>query len=198
MAELLEEQFHGWEAVAAAFDSSVVLGSLLPGRLVVGDRLRLAQAISNLIANALEHGPWPDRTDERPLAGPQHVRIEVDRRRAPACRKPLTELTRRARAAGAARRGRGLAIAAQIAERHRGRLVAAPPAPRGTRIESRAAAGTARRRREPSPACASARRPRARPRRAGGVQRRRARGGARAPRRRARQRRRRARADRRR
>ena len=45
---------------------------------------------------------------------------------------PLAELTRRARA-GRGRRGRGLAIAAQIAERHHGRLVAAPT-PRGSRI----------------------------------------------------------------
>ena len=130
VAELLEEQFHGWEAVAAAFDSSVVLGSLLPGRLVVGDRLRLAQAISNLIANALEHGPGRIELTAR-LAGPQHVRIEVIDE-GPGLPKPLTELTRRARG-GRGRRGRGLAIAAQIAERHRGRLVAAP-APRGTRI----------------------------------------------------------------
>ena len=42
------------------------------------------------------------------------------------------DLTRRARG-GRGRRGRGLAIAAEIAERHGGRLVAAP-APRGARI----------------------------------------------------------------
>src|SRR5919112_492254 len=49
VAELLEEQFHSWEAVAGAFDSIMVLGCLLPGSRVVGDRLRLAQAISNLV-----------------------------------------------------------------------------------------------------------------------------------------------------
>ena len=130
VAELLEEQFHSWEAVAGAFDSEVVLGCLLPGSIVVGDRLRLAQAISNLIANALEHGPGRIELTAR-LVGPRHVRIEVIDE-GPGLPIALAELTRRARG-GRGRRGRGLAIAAQIAERHRGRLVAAP-APHGTRI----------------------------------------------------------------
>ena len=130
VAELLEEQFHSWAAVAGAFDSVVSLGCLLPGRLVVGDRLRLAQAISNLIANALEHGPGTIELTAR-LVGLRHVRIEVIDE-GPGLPMPLADLIRRARG-GRGRRGRGLAIAAQIAERHRGRLVAAP-APRGTRI----------------------------------------------------------------
>src|SRR4051794_24016144 len=57
VAELLEEQLAGWAAVAGAFDSVLVPGRLLAGAIVVGDRLRLAQAISNLVANALEHAP---------------------------------------------------------------------------------------------------------------------------------------------
>lgn len=130
VAELLEEQFHSWEAVACAFESVVLLGCLLPSSVVVGDRLRLAQAISNLVANALEHGPGRIELTAR-LVGARHVRIEVIDE-GPGLPVPLAELTRRARA-GRGRRGRGLAIAAQIAECHRGRLVAAP-APRGTRI----------------------------------------------------------------
>lgn len=130
VAELMEEQFHSWEVVAGVFDSIVLLGCVLPGSTVVGDRLRLAQAISNLIANALEHGPGRIELTAR-FVGAQHVRIEVIDE-GPGLPVPLAELTRRARA-GRGRRGRGLAIAAQIAERHRGRLVAAP-APRGTRI----------------------------------------------------------------
>ena len=130
VAELLEEQFHSWEAVACAFDSVVLLGCVLPETVVVGDRLRLAQAFSNLIANALEHGPGRIELTAR-LVGAQRVRIEVIDE-GPGLPVGLGELTRRARA-GRGRRGRGLAIAAQIAARHRGRLVAAP-APRGTRI----------------------------------------------------------------
>jgi signal transduction histidine kinase len=130
VAELLEEQFHSWEAVAGCFDSVVLLGCVLPGTMVVGDRLRLAQAISNLVANALEHGPGRIELTAR-FVGAQHVRIEVIDE-GPGLPVTLAELTRRARA-GRGQRGRGLAIAAQIAERHRGRLVAAP-AHVGTRV----------------------------------------------------------------
>ncbi len=130
VAELLEEQHESWHVVAGAFNSRVVLGELLPGALVHGDRLRLAQAVANLVANALEHGPGRIELTAR-LTGSRHVRIEVSDE-GPGLPAPVADLTRRARG-GRGRRGRGLAIAADIAERHGGRLVAAP-APRGTRI----------------------------------------------------------------
>ncbi len=130
VAELMEEQFDSWEAVACAFESRVLLGCVLPGTRIVGDRLRLAQAISNLIANALEHGPGRIELTAR-FVGAQHVCIEVIDE-GPGLPVSLAQLTRRARG-GRGRRGRGLAIAALVAERHRGRLVAAP-APRGTRV----------------------------------------------------------------
>jgi signal transduction histidine kinase len=130
VAELLEEQFESWHVVAGAFDSRVMLGALLPGAIVNGDRLRLAQAVSNLVANALEHGPGRVELTAR-VIGHRHVRIEVIDE-GPGLPASVAELTRRARG-GRGRRGRGLAIAAEIAERHGGRLVAAP-APRGARI----------------------------------------------------------------
>jgi signal transduction histidine kinase len=130
IAELLEEQYESWYAVAGAFDSQVALGALAPGAVVDGDRLRLAQAVSNLVANALEHGPGRVELTAR-LIGQRHVRIEVIDE-GPGLPAPVAELTRRARA-GRGRRGRGLAIAAEIAERHGGRLVAAPTS-RGARI----------------------------------------------------------------
>lgn len=130
VAELVEEQFATWEVVAAAFGSSLSLAAVLPGAYVRGDRVRLAQAISNLVANALEHGPGRVELTAR-VVGRGHVRIEVADE-GPGLPSPVSALTRRARA-GRGRRGRGLAIAAEIAARHGGRLVAAPAA-RGARI----------------------------------------------------------------
>ena len=130
VAELFEQQYESWRVVAGAFHSRVLLGELLPGTIVDGDRLRLAQAVSNLVANALEHGPGRIELTARAV-GHRHVRIEVIDE-GPGLPASVAELTRKARG-GRGRRGRGLAIAAEIAERHGGRLVAAP-APRGARI----------------------------------------------------------------
>ncbi len=88
---------------------------------VLGDRARLAQALGNLIANALEHGAPPVTVRAREGGG--WMRLEV-RDRGPGLSVPLRTLTRRPRG----RRGHGLAIVASIAERHGGRLVAAPAA----------------------------------------------------------------------
>lgn len=129
VAELLEEQFASWHVVAGVLDSHLVLGPLAPGTEVRGDRLRLAQAVSNLVANALEHAPG--RIELAACAAGQRVRIEVIDE-GPGLPAPIAELTRRARG-GRGRHGRGLAIASAIAERHGGRLVAAP-APRGARL----------------------------------------------------------------
>jgi signal transduction histidine kinase len=130
IAELLEEQLASWQVVAGVFQSTLALGSAVPGAFVRGDRLRLAQAISNLVANALEHAPGRVELTARNV-GARHVRIEVVDE-GPGLPSPVTALTRRARG-GRGHRGRGLAIAAEIADRHGGRIIAAP-APRGARI----------------------------------------------------------------
>ncbi|HUR85806.1 MAG TPA: HAMP domain-containing sensor histidine kinase [Solirubrobacteraceae bacterium] len=128
--DLLEEQVASWQVVAGAFGSTLLLGSLQPGAYVHGDRLRLAQAISNLVANALEHGTGRVEIAAR-LVGQRHVRIEVIDE-GPGLPTSISVLTRRARA-GRGSRGRGLAIAAEIADRHGGRIVAAP-ARHGARV----------------------------------------------------------------
>jgi len=130
VAELLEEQFASWHAVAGAFDSYLLLGCVMAGAVVQGDRLRLGQAVSNLVANALEHGPGRVELTARAV-GDRHVRIEVIDE-GPGLPASVSELTRGARG-GRGRRGRGLAIAADIAERYGGRIVAAPT-PHGARV----------------------------------------------------------------
>jgi signal transduction histidine kinase len=127
---LVRAQVAAWEAVAPAYGctlrSTVAVGG---DALVRGDRVRLAQAVGNLLANACEHGGGTIELRIRVL-GPR-VRVEVSDEGSglPA---PVAELVRRPRA-GLGSRGRGLAIAAEIADRHGGRLLAAPVA-RGARL----------------------------------------------------------------
>jgi signal transduction histidine kinase len=96
---------------------------------VWGDRFRLAQATRNLIANAIEHGG--DVIEVRGRAEGTGVRVEVIDG-GPGLPAPVAELAQRAHG-GRGRRGRGLAIAAAIAEDHGGRLAAAP-SERGARL----------------------------------------------------------------
>jgi signal transduction histidine kinase len=96
---------------------------------VWGDRLRLAQALGNLIANAIEHGGG--RVEVRGVVGEGVARLEVSDG-GPGLPAPIAQLTRRARR-GRGPRGRGLAIAAAIGETHGGRVITAP-AQHGARV----------------------------------------------------------------
>jgi signal transduction histidine kinase len=138
--ELLADSVEAWRASAAV--RGVELRMLWSGApaLVVGERLRLAQATGNLIANAIEHGGGT--VEVRGCSERSGVRIEVvDGGRGLGA--PVAELMRgagvhrrrcRRRWAEAGRtRGHGLAIAGAIAAAHRGRLASAP-SERGARI----------------------------------------------------------------
>jgi signal transduction histidine kinase len=122
VADLLRATAEAWRPVARARGSDLRLEPVPSGTRVTGDRLRLAQACGNLVANAIEHGRGPVAVRAR--SGWGRVRIEVADR-GPGLPRPIPELTRRARA-GRGGRGRGLAISAEIAARHGGRLGAAP------------------------------------------------------------------------
>jgi DNA-binding response OmpR family regulator len=129
VADLLAYQAATWRIVAGVFGCRLELVEPERGAIVRGDRLRLAQAVGNLVANALEHGTGRVELVARAMG--DRVRIEVADE-GPGLPAPVGDLTRRPRA-GRGRRGRGLAIAADIADRHGGRLVAAPSA-RGARV----------------------------------------------------------------
>jgi signal transduction histidine kinase len=100
-----------------------------PPVAVWGDRLRLAQALGNLIANAIEHGGG--RVEVRGMVGEGVARLEVSDG-GPGLAAPIAQLTHGARR-GRGARGRGLAIAAAIVETHGGRVVTAP-AQQGARV----------------------------------------------------------------
>ena len=112
------------------------------GGAVWGDRLRLAQALGNLIANAIEHGGGAVRVTV--VTRWRTVRIEVCDD-GPGLPAPVAALARRPRR-GRGSRGRGLAIALAIARRHGG-TIAAAPARAGARVvlELPAAAAAAQR-----------------------------------------------------
>jgi signal transduction histidine kinase len=96
---------------------------------VHGDRGLLAQAVGNLLANAVEHGGGAIGLSVGRAGGV--VRIEVtDEGRGLSV--PLDRLVRGPRA-GRGDRGRGLAIVAGVAARHGGRVVTGPSR-RGARI----------------------------------------------------------------
>src|SRR4051812_14625292 len=119
----------GWSTIARSHGARLRIERGAGPALVRGDRLRLAQALGNLVANAAEHGGGEVLV--RAGAERGRVRIEVADD-GPGLPAPVSELA----AAGRDRhgpRGHGLAIAQRIAERHGGRLLTAP-AVRGARL----------------------------------------------------------------
>ncbi len=127
--ELLGDSVEAWRPVAAA-DGRELRDNWAGGSaFVLGDRLRLAQATGNLIANAIEHGEGVVEVRGR-LDGAE-VRVEVidGGNGLPACAAELIGRARRPRGP----RGRGLAIAEAIVRAHGGRLTSAP-SERGARL----------------------------------------------------------------
>lgn len=129
VCQLLSDSAEAWKASAVA--RGVELAGSWAGcsAVVLGERLRLAQAIGNLVANAIEHGGGTVNVRGCAVAG--RVRIEITDA-GPGLPAPVAELSRGARG-GRGRRGRGLAIAGAIVASHGGRLTAAP-ALRGARL----------------------------------------------------------------
>jgi signal transduction histidine kinase len=131
VAQLLADSVEAWRAPAAARGVALALEwTGVPAR-VWGERLRLAQATGNLIANAIEHGGGD--ISVRGARTPEHAFVCIEVVDAgPGLPAPVMELARRPRG-GRGARGRGLAIAATIARDHGGRLAAAP-SERGARL----------------------------------------------------------------
>jgi signal transduction histidine kinase len=122
VGRLLADAEHAWRALAAAYGAALEIDCARGS--VVGDRLRLAQACGNLVANAVEHGGGSVRV--RASSGGGRVLVEVADS-GPGLPAPVPALVLAARGRRS-QRGHGLAIAAAIAERHGGRLTSVPSA----------------------------------------------------------------------
>ena len=118
---LLAEAVEAWRPLAAALAAELHLDPAGPRLVVRADRLRLTQALGNVVLNALEHGGGPVRV--RVHATRTHARIEV-RDHGPGLPAPMGALA--AMPAHAGRRGHGLAIAARAMSGDGGRLLTAP------------------------------------------------------------------------
>jgi signal transduction histidine kinase len=129
VAALLAGCAEAWRPAASARGGGIEISWPSGAAIVRGDRLRLAQVLDNLLANAIEHGGG--EVDVCARTGLSSLRVEVTDG-GPGLPATVAELSRRARR-GRGSRGRGLAIAATIAQEHGGRLASAPT-DRGARL----------------------------------------------------------------
>ena len=129
LGELLADAGVAWELLAAHRGVSLVVEPPAARVVVRADKVRIAQALGNLVANAVEHGSGAVRVRIRHWGG--HARVEITDG-GPGLPAPLPDLLAAARGRRG-RRGHGLALAAVIARPHGGRLVTAP-SPRGARL----------------------------------------------------------------
>lgn len=131
---LLRDSVEAWRASAAAHGVELSFSWSGGGARVLGERLRLAQATGNLIANAVEHGAanatahGGGAVEVRGRTERSTVRVEICDD-GPGLSAPVARLARRRRGG----RGHGLAVAGAVIAAHGGRLAAAP-SERGARL----------------------------------------------------------------
>jgi len=116
LRELVTLQAATWGPVARSLGTELIVRGRGVDATVRVDRVRLARATANLIANALEHGQGPVTVSTKTRG--DRVRIEVTD-----AGRTVTTGSAAMRTPGGSR-GRGLDIVSDFAQRHGGRLVA--------------------------------------------------------------------------
>jgi signal transduction histidine kinase len=123
MRPLVEAAVGRWQARARLSGGSLRLGWWAGEALVTGERAALAQAIDNLVVNAIEHGGPAVTVEARRQGGRLRI-VVADSGRAsrPASRRG-TPADTIARLSGRRRHGHGLAVVRRVASVHGGRFV---------------------------------------------------------------------------
>ena len=122
MADLIGDAVIAAEGRAMSAGMTVQGGWEGPDAVVQAERLRLAQALGNLIANAVEHGAGVVRVHGSARGAEVHLEVADD---GPGLPASVAEIIRRPRS-GRGARGRGLAIASSIVRSYGGTLTTAP------------------------------------------------------------------------
>lgn len=123
--DLLTVQFQTWRDIATVHQKALTLELGPDTALVHADSLRLAQALSNVVANAIEHGGR--QIVIRTVLTGDRIRVEVTDD-GPGLPASVAELSRRPRA-GRGERGRGLAITRAVLAHCGGRIFALSTGP---------------------------------------------------------------------
>jgi signal transduction histidine kinase len=119
---LLEAAVRRWQARAALGGGSLQLRWRAGRATVQGDRVELAQALDNLLVNAIEHGGPGISVDVRPYKGRVRVLVADSGRAARPAERRESPAEAIARLSGRRRRGHGLAVVRRVAAAHDGRF----------------------------------------------------------------------------
>jgi len=119
---LLEAALRRWRGRAGQAGATLSLRWRAGRAAVLGDRIELAQALDNLIVNAIEHGGPSISVDVRPYRGGVRIVVADSGRAARPAARRETPGEAIARLSGRSRHGHGLTVVRQVAAGHAGRF----------------------------------------------------------------------------